>query len=133
MAKLWVRALVLACLTRSVQSHPTLPGCSPSDPDSAGCPSVCPTRAFIAYEPGAGLQPVCHCCSPGPRSVSATRIFSFYLEKQKLEYSCFAMLRYFLLYSKVNQPYVYIYPLPFGFLFHSDHHNALTRVPCAIQ
>ena len=30
------------------------------------------------------------------------------------EYSCFTMLCYFLLYSEVNQLYVYIYPLPLG-------------------
>ena len=32
-----------------------------------------------------------------------------------MEYNCFAMWWYFLLYSKVNQPYVYIDPLFFGF------------------
>ena len=31
-----------------------------------------------------------------------------------LEYSCFTMLCYFLLYSKMNQPYIYTYPLSFG-------------------
>ena len=30
-----------------------------------------------------------------------------------LEYNCFTMLCYFLLYNKVNQLYLYIYPLPF--------------------
>ena len=29
-----------------------------------------------------------------------------------LEYKCFTMLCKFLLYNKVNQLYVYIYPLP---------------------
>ena len=32
-----------------------------------------------------------------------------------LEYNCFAMWWYFLPYSKMNQPYVYIDPLFFGF------------------
>ena len=32
----------------------------------------------------------------------------------KLEYNCFTMLCYFLLYDKVNQIYVYIRPLPLG-------------------
>ena len=50
-----------------------------------------------------------------------------------LEYSCFSLLCHFLLYSKVNQLYVYIYPLFFGFPSHLDHHRALSRVPCAIQ
>ena len=39
----------------------------------------------------------------------------------------------FLLYSKVNQLYIYIYPLFFGFPSHLGHHRALSRVPCAIQ
>ena len=50
-----------------------------------------------------------------------------------LEYSCFTMLCQFLLYSKVNQLYVYVYPLFFGFPSHLGHHRALSRVPCAIQ
>ena len=50
-----------------------------------------------------------------------------------LEYSCFTMLCQFLLYNKVNQLYVYIYPLFFGFPSHLGHHRALSRVPCAIQ
>ena len=29
-----------------------------------------------------------------------------------LEYNCFSMFCYFFLYSEVNQPFVYIYPLP---------------------
>ena len=36
------------------------------------------------------------------------------------------------MYSKVNQLYIYIYPLFFGFLSHLGHHRALSRVPCAI-
>ena len=43
--------------------------------------------------------------------------------KNFLEYSCFTMLCQFLLYSKVNQLYVYIYPLIFGFPSHLDHHS----------
>ena len=39
----------------------------------------------------------------------------------------------FLLYSKVNQSYVYIYPLFFWFPSHLGHHRALSRIPCAIQ
>ena len=42
------------------------------------------------------------------------------------------MLCSFLLYSKVNQLYVYIYPLFFGFPSHLGHHRSLSRVPCAI-
>ena len=43
------------------------------------------------------------------------------------------MLCQFRLYSKMNQPYIYIYPLPYGLPSHSGHHSALSRVPCAIQ
>jgi len=38
-----------------------------------------------------------------------------------------------LLQGEVNQLYVYIYHLFFGFPSHLDHHRALSRVPCAIQ
>ena len=43
------------------------------------------------------------------------------------------MSGYFLLHSKVNQLYVYIYPLFLGFPSHLGHHRALSRAPCAIQ
>ena len=46
-----------------------------------------------------------------------------------LEYwSCFTMLYQFLLYSKVNQLYIYIYPLFFGFPFHLGHYRTLSSV-----
>ena len=32
----------------------------------------------------------------------------------------------------MNQLYVYIYPLFFGFSAHLGHHSALSTVPCAI-
>ena len=35
-----------------------------------------------------------------------------------LEYNCFTMLCQFLLYSEVNQLYVYLYPLPLGLPSH---------------
>ena len=47
-----------------------------------------------------------------------------------VEYSCFTMLCYFLLYSKVNQPY--IYPLFLRFLSRLSHHRALSRVCWAL-
>ena len=43
------------------------------------------------------------------------------------------MVCMFLLYSKVNQLYVYIYLPFFGFPSHSGHHRALSRIPCAIK
>ena len=35
--------------------------------------------------------------------------------------------------NKVNQPYIYIYPLFLGFSSHLCHQRALSSVPCAIQ
>ena len=49
-----------------------------------------------------------------------------------LEYNCFMLLCHILLYSKVSQPYVYIYPFFFGFPSHLGHYRAPSRVPCAI-
>ena len=48
-------------------------------------------------------------------------------------YSCYTMLRQFPLCSKVNQACIYIHPLAAGLPSHSDHHSALSRVPCAPQ
>ena len=58
--------------------------------------------------------------------------FSFLKNYFLLTYSCFTMLCWFILYNKMNQPYVYVYPLPFGLPPHSGHHRALSGVPCAI-
>ena len=58
--------------------------------------------------------------------------FSFLKNYFLLAYSCFTMLCWFILYNKMNQPYVYVYPLPFGLPPHSGHHRALSGVPCAI-
>ena len=60
-------------------------------------------------------------------------LFFLIFKKFLLAYSRFTMLCYFLLYSKVNQFYVYIYPLFFRFFFHIGHYRVLRRVPCAIQ
>ena len=43
------------------------------------------------------------------------------------------MLCLFLLYSKVNQFSIYMYPLFFRFSSHIGHYRVLSRVPCAIQ
>ena len=42
------------------------------------------------------------------------------------------MLHDFLLYSKVNELYIYIYPRFFRFYSHTGHYRVLSRVPCAI-
>ena len=60
-----------------------------------------------------------------------TNTFIFVI-KFLLEYSCFIMCL-FLQYSKLDQPYIYIYPLPFGLPSHSDHHRVLRRVPWSIR
>ena len=57
------------------------------------------------------------------------KLFFFFF----LEYSCFTMLCCFLQDGKVNQPFVYLYPLLFGFLCRLGHHRALYGVPCAMQ
>ena len=51
--------------------------------------------------------------------------------KRNLEYICLTTLCLFLLYSKVNQPYLYIH-LFSGFPYHLGHYSVLSRVPCAI-
>ena len=47
--------------------------------------------------------------------------------------TCCGLYRVFPLCSKVNQLFVYTYPLCFGFPSYEGHHRALSRVPCAIQ
>ena len=49
----------------------------------------------------------------GKKIILGTSFFHF---KKKSEYSCFILLCLFLLFSKANQPYVYIYPLFLNFL-----------------
>ena len=39
-----------------------------------------------------------------------------FFNKILLKYNCFTVLCYFLLYSKMNQPYIYIHTLPFELL-----------------
>ena len=46
-----------------------------------------------------------------------------------LAHSCFTMYQ-FLLYCKVNQLCICIYPLPFGLPSHLGHYSALSRAPC---
>ena len=47
--------------------------------------------------------------------------------------SWFIMLCQFLLYSKVNQLYIYIYPLFLRFFSLIEHYRILSRVPCVVQ
>ena len=43
------------------------------------------------------------------------------------------MLCQFLLYSKVHQLHIHIYPLFFRFFSHTGHYRVLSQVPCASQ
>ena len=43
------------------------------------------------------------------------------------------MMCQFLLYSRMNQLYIHIYPLFFRFFSHIGHYRVLSRVPCAIE
>ena len=55
-----------------------------------------------------------------------------YCKKIFIEVQLFTMLCQFLLYSKANQPYIYIYSASFfEFPSHLGHCRALSRVPCA--
>ena len=68
--------------------------------------------------------------TPGGPELSSPFLF---FKKISLTYSCFTMLYYFLLCSKVSQPHVYICSLFLGFPSNLGHYRALSRVPCAIQ
>ena len=83
---------------------------------------------FGAFKEPHGTQSTLVLCS---RQRAVIKCFSFL--KCLLECSCFTMLCQFLLYSKVNQLYVYMYLLFFVLPSHLDHHRALSRVPCATQ
>lgn len=54
-----------------------------------------------------------------------------FLNSFLLEYSCFTMLWWFLLYHKVNQ--LYIHPLFFRFSSHLGHHRTMSRVLFATE
>ena len=75
--------------------------------------------------PRPGLEPVSPALAgrfsttvpPGkPSSAHFKKFFLFFLTSL-LEYNCFTMVCYFLLYNKVNQLYVYVYP-HISFLLH---------------
>ena len=70
---------------------------------------------------------------PGSPALQTVSLLTKLPGEPLLKYSCFAVLYLFPLYTKMNQPYVYVYPLPFGFPSHLSPHSALSRVPCAIQ
>ena len=65
-------------------------------------------------------------------SSEASMVYINFLKKFLLEYSWFTMLSWFQAYSKLNQLYIYIYPLLFRFFSHIGHHRVLRRVPYAL-
>ena len=82
------------------------------------------------------IRPTGHASSPDPNTLGPRAFFSLsflFFKKISLTYSCFTMLYYFLLCSKVSQPHVYICSLFLGFPSNLGHYRALSRVPCAIQ
>ena len=56
----------------------------------------------------------------------------FFINSFLLEYICITVLCQFLPFSKINQLYVCIQPLFFGFLSHLVHHRLLNRVPSVL-
>ena len=75
------------------------------------------------------------CRETSVKKKKGQRSCSFFLSQFLFEYSYFIILCYYnmystvLLYSRVNQLYVYIYPFFFGSPSHLAHHRAFTRVP----
>ena len=61
------------------------------------------------------------------------KIFFFFFFFFLLAYIWFTVLCWFQVYSKVNQLYMYIYPLFFRFFSIIDYYKILNIVPCAIQ
>ena len=66
---------------------------------------------LIACETCPSVPPVIRRANGG--AANRKQLLVPFLKRFLLEYNCFTMVCYFLLYSKVNQPYVYIYPLFF--------------------
>ena len=71
-------------------------------------------------------------CSSGMKAQwgqSPCLVFIIFFILFLLACGCFTVLCLFLLYSKVNQLYVYVSPLLLGFPSHLGHHRALSRFP----
>ena len=96
----------------------------------SGCPvgSHFPPAVFFIYWTGLPwccTQETTRCFLRHDLELSATGCvwgrLTVFLNWFLLEYSCFTVLCYFLLYHKVDQPSVYIYSLFFGLPSHSGH------------
>ena len=77
-----------------------------------------PLSHFVPAYPSPSLCPQVHSLHLCHYSCPALRFFFFFLTSL-LEYICFTIVRQFLLYNKVNQLYIYIYP----------HISSLLRLP----
>ena len=77
-----------------------------------------------SWSPHVGCHEKCHNTYGSP--LMSLFFLNFYWHRVALQCQ-------FLPYSKVNQPYVYIFALFFGFPSHLSHHKALNRVPCPVQ
>ena len=83
--------------------------------------------------PESGMEPVSLICCLGRRVLCHEHIYMctylvciiFLLER-----NCFTMLCYFLLYNKMNQPSVYISPLPLEPPSHSRSHPSRSSEHC---
>ena len=82
----------------------------------------CPPRAMLPFVLQSQYTQKTH---------SQTSFTFFYLIQFSLESSWFTMLCQFLLYSKVNQLYIYL--LFFIFCSHIGHYRVLEGAPCTIQ
>ena len=60
-------------------------------------------------------------------------VLTCFYKKFLLEYSWLTMLCSFLMYSRVNQLYIHIYPLFFRFFSCIGHYRVLSTVACAMQ
>ena len=79
------------------------------------------------------IQSVVSSSFAAPRTIACQAHLSMGFSKQEYWSGLPCPPPEFLLHSKVNQLFVCIYPLSFGFPFHLGHHRALGRIPSAIQ
>ena len=124
-------------MSDSVQSHrqqPTRlprPWDSPGKNTGVGCHFLLQCKKVKSESEIA--QSCLTLCDPMDCSLPGSSVHGIFqarvLEWGAIAFSCIK----FLLCSKINQLYVYIYPCFFRFPSRLGHHNALGRVPCTIQ
>ena len=107
--------------------HTRLPALRPLSPCTTLCALVpscgdCPQAQFWKRQKGT-------CIFVDLRISRINRTFTFFLSFL-LAFSCFTTQ--FLSYSKVNQLYMYVWPLFFRFFSRIGRYRALNRAPCAV-